>query len=76
MILNRRVASCFPRRDLLSCRYFPEASSINFGRSVKYGVGVLKTSPSTASTTWGFGEASFLIDDPALRLDLAGPGLL
>ncbi|MGA8436464.1 MAG: hypothetical protein WA863_15720 [Methyloceanibacter sp.] len=43
---------------------------------MKYGVGVLKTSPSTASTTWGFGEASFLIDDPALRLDLAGPGLL
>ncbi|MCS6875052.1 MAG: glycosyltransferase family 2 protein [Pyrinomonadaceae bacterium] len=30
----------------LSCptRYFPEASSINFGRSVKYGIGVLVTS--------------------------------
>ncbi|MBW1992530.1 MAG: glycosyltransferase family 2 protein, partial [Deltaproteobacteria bacterium] len=30
----------------VSCptRYFPEASSINFGRSVKYGLGVLATS--------------------------------
>jgi hypothetical protein len=30
----------------ISCptRYFPEASSINFTRSMKYGLGVLKTS--------------------------------
>jgi hypothetical protein len=52
------------------------ASSINFGRNVKYGVGPLKTSTLCRLHHWGIGEASFLIDDPALRLDPAGPRLL
>jgi len=40
----------------ISCpaRYFPEASSINFRRSVKYGLGVLKTSVSFRLARLGF----------------------
>jgi glycosyltransferase involved in cell wall biosynthesis len=39
----------------ISCptRYFKEASSINFKRSVKYGVGVLRTTASFALNKWG-----------------------
>jgi len=39
----------------ISCpaRYFPEASSINFRRSVKYGLGVLKTSVQFRLAKWG-----------------------
>ena len=39
----------------LSCptKYFPEASSINFMRSVKYGFGVLKTSIMFRFQKWG-----------------------
>ena len=40
----------------ISCptRYFPEASSINFRRSVTYGLGVLKTSISFRLARFGF----------------------
>ena len=40
----------------ISCptRYFPEASSINFRRSVIYGFGVLKTSISFRLARMGF----------------------
>lgn len=34
-------------------KYFPEASSINFRRSVKYGMGVLKTSVIHRLNKWG-----------------------
>lgn len=39
----------------ISCptRYFPEASSINFRRSVVYGIGVLKTSVQYRLQRWG-----------------------
>ncbi len=39
----------------VSCptRYFPEASSINFSRSVKYGLGVLATSVKFVLARWG-----------------------
>jgi glycosyltransferase involved in cell wall biosynthesis len=39
----------------ISCptRYFPEASSINFRRSVIYGLGVLRTSASFRLARWG-----------------------
>lgn len=39
----------------ISCptKYFAEASSINFQRSVKYGLGVLKTSLAYRSNKWG-----------------------
>ncbi|MGP8049434.1 MAG: glycosyltransferase family 2 protein [Desulfobaccales bacterium] len=40
----------------VSCptRYFPEASSINFMRSVKYGLGVLATSVKFVLSKWGW----------------------
>ena len=40
----------------ISCpaRYFPEASSINFRRSVTYGLGVLKTSVQFRLSKWGW----------------------
>jgi glycosyltransferase involved in cell wall biosynthesis len=38
----------------ISCptKYFPEASSINFGRSVKYGIGVLATGVKFVLSKW------------------------
>jgi hypothetical protein len=47
----------------ISCptRYFPEASSINFYRSVKYGFGVLWTSVRFKLQKWGL--ASFRVFD-------------
>jgi len=41
----------------MSCptKYFPEASSINFRRSVKYGLGVLWTSMRFRLQKWGWG---------------------
>ena len=43
----------------ISCpaRYFPEASSINFRRSVTYGFGVLKTSITYRLAKWGLYRA-------------------
>ncbi len=42
----------------VSCptKYFPEASSINFRRSVKYGLGVLGTTMQFALQKWGLGH--------------------
>ncbi len=42
----------------VSCptKYFPEASSINFRRSVKYGLGVLATTMQFALQKWGLGH--------------------
>jgi hypothetical protein len=37
-------------------RYFDEASSINFGRSVKYGLGVLRVSMQYALQKAGLGK--------------------
>ena len=46
----------------LSCptKYFEEASSINFRRSVVYGLGVLKTALQFRLQKWGIGSFSFL----------------
>src|ERR1039457_5828292 len=46
----------------LSCptKYFEEASSINFRRSVVYGIGVLKTALQFRLQKWGLGSFSFL----------------
>lgn len=46
----------------VSCptKYFPEASSINFSRSVKYGFGVLGTSIRFRLAKWGIVSPSFL----------------
>lgn len=51
----------------VSCptKYFAEASSINFRRSVKYGFGVLGTSMQFALQKWGL--ANFAIFNPAGR---------
>jgi len=42
----------------VSCptKYFPEASSINFRHSVKYGLGVLATTVQFALQKWGLGK--------------------
>jgi len=37
-------------------KYFPEASSINFHRSVKYGLGVMKTSMQYRLQKWKLGN--------------------
>src|SRR6267154_256669 len=51
----------------VSCptKYFPEASSINFRRSVTYGLGVLGTTLQFALQKWGLGQ--FRIFNPAGR---------
>ena len=54
-------------RCWISCptRYFPEASSINFSRSVKYGFGVLWTSLRFLLQKWGV--SNFAIFDKSER---------
>ncbi|HVJ09108.1 MAG TPA: glycosyltransferase family 2 protein [Acidisarcina sp.] len=56
---NQVIAQCIllkARIGELSCptRYFPEASSINFQRSVRYGLGVLATTLQCLFTKIGF----------------------
>ena len=41
-------------------KYFPEASSINFRRSVKYGLGVIRTSLSYRLQKWHLGGGNWL----------------
>ena len=54
----------------LSCptRYFPEASSINFRRSVTYGLAVTQASLAYRLQHLGFGSPAFLQDSPESRL--------
>ena len=58
----------------VSCptRYFPEASSINFGRSVTYGFGVLATAASYRASKLGLAEPHLFSDSVQERLR---PGL-
>lgn len=60
----------------VSCptRYFPEASSINFPRSVVYGLGVLETSMAYRFHHWGLSRARFLADDSKRRLGAGAKG--
>jgi len=60
-MLVQIVAAGF-RIGEISCptRYFPEASSINFRRSVVYGLGVLWTSVRYRLWRWGLGQPRFL----------------
>lgn len=44
-------------------KYFPEASSINFRRSVKYGVGVLRTALEARLTRMGLPAPAYLRED-------------
>lgn len=45
-------------------RYFPEASSINFTRSVRYGVGCLRTALLYRLHTWGIVSSSLFVHCP------------
>ena len=58
----------------ISCptRYFPEASEINFRRSVVYGCGVLWTSVVYRLWKWKLASPSLFSADIALRLKPAG----
>ena len=58
----------------LSCptKYFEEASSINFQRSVKYGFGVLQTALDLRLKRWGLAKPGFLEDAALGRLPTAG----
>ncbi len=67
---NQMLAQCAFfgfRIGEVSCptKYFPEASSINFRRSVKYGLGVLATTLQFALQKWGM--AKYRIFDAAGR---------
>jgi glycosyltransferase involved in cell wall biosynthesis len=54
----------------ISCpaRYFPEASSINFRRSVVYGLGVLSTSVLYRLWRWRLARSRLFSQRPTLRL--------
>jgi glycosyltransferase involved in cell wall biosynthesis len=54
----------------ISCptKYFEDASSINFKRSVVYGVGVLTTALQFLLKKWGLAHPAFLEDREACRL--------
>jgi hypothetical protein len=60
----------------ISCptKYFPEASSINFARSVKYGLGVLKTSISYRLQRIGLINSPLFVDTKAARLPILADG--
>jgi len=55
----------------ISCptKYFSEASSINFRRSVTYGFGVLRTSLQFRLWKWGLAKPVIFTDNPASRID-------
>jgi glycosyltransferase involved in cell wall biosynthesis len=55
----------------ISCptKYFSEASSINFRRSVTYGFGVLQTSLEFRLWKWGLLSPPIFRDNPASRID-------
>jgi glycosyltransferase involved in cell wall biosynthesis len=54
----------------ISCptKYFPEASSINFQRSVVYGLGVLATSVRFRLQRWGLVRSAIFTDAPETHL--------
>jgi glycosyltransferase involved in cell wall biosynthesis len=68
-MLTQAVAFGFPIGEI-SCptKYFPEASSINFRRSVVYGIGVLQTSLLYRLWRWGLVKSRLFNERPTLRL--------
>ncbi len=68
-ILAQAVAFGFPIGEI-SCptKYFPEASSISFRRSVVYGFGVLATSVLFRLWRWRLIETKLFSKQPTLRL--------
>jgi glycosyltransferase involved in cell wall biosynthesis len=59
----------------ISCptKYFDEASSINFSRSVTYGIGVLRTAMSLRLKRWGLARPAIFEDTPSERLPFTTP---
>jgi glycosyltransferase involved in cell wall biosynthesis len=59
----------------ISCpaKYFAEASSISFGRSIVYGIGVLATSFKYRAWRWGIARPRIFAAEPRLRLDPQSP---
>jgi glycosyltransferase involved in cell wall biosynthesis len=68
--LVAQVVACGFTVGEISCptRYFPEASSINFRRSVVYGLGVLWTSVAYRLWRMGFARPGIFSGSPTLRL--------
>ncbi len=75
---NQVLAQCVYfgfRLGEVSCptKYFAEASSINFRRSVKYGFGVLATTMQFALQKWGLAHFR-IFNSKGRRLEAAQPG--
>jgi glycosyltransferase involved in cell wall biosynthesis len=73
---NQMLAQCVHfgyRIGEVSCptKYFEEASSINFGRSVVYGLGVLATTLQFALQKWGLGRFR-IFSDKGRKLEARG----
>jgi hypothetical protein len=68
-MLTQAIAFGF-RIGEISCptKYFPDASSINFRRSVVYGLGVLRTSLLYRLWKWGLVRPRLFSERPTLRL--------
>lgn len=68
-MLVQAIAWGFPIGEI-TCptKYFPEASSINFRRSVKYGLGVLSTALQFRLSTWGLVRPRIFSRSGELRL--------
>lgn len=68
-MLTQVVAFAFSLGEI-SCptRYFAEASSINFTRSIVYGLGVLSTSVTYRLWRWRLCESRLFSHSPTLRL--------
>jgi glycosyltransferase involved in cell wall biosynthesis len=68
-MIAQAVAFDFPVGEI-SCptRYFDDASSISFVRSVVYGLGVVGTSLRFRLWKWGLARPAIFSTDPALRL--------
>jgi len=69
-ILTQVIAMGY-RIGEISCptRYFPEASSIGFARSLVYGLGCIGNSIRFRLWRWGFGAPGFLTHESEYRLD-------
>jgi glycosyltransferase involved in cell wall biosynthesis len=75
---NQMLVQCMQenyRIGEVSCpaRYFPEASSINFRRSVRYGLGVLRAAALYRCKRWGLASPRFLAENPQKHLDSYRP---
>jgi hypothetical protein len=75
---NQMLAQCIYRGyriGEISCptKYFAEASSINYRRSVTYGLGVLRTSVQFRLARWGIARPAIFSDAADKRLSSLQP---